>query len=182
MSKASPVLSECDLQENDLHMLIGKKLKTFFHIRQNLIFFEVPVGESRADILCVQPPMPYETVLPAGIHLFEVKMKKDKDRQRLERQLCNYTSIVDYVWLIGVDKPMDADPEKTGILVFDTGKCRISVAKEARSNNPDVDICMRQELLKRLAKDLKNKYDHVCEMARTNHRSKTSRVMIQQKL
>jgi hypothetical protein len=177
-----PAMPECDLMENDLHMLIGRKLKAFFHIKQNLLFFEVAVGESRADILCVQPPMPYETVLPPGLHLFEVKMRNDKDRQRLKRQLCSYTNTVDYVWLVGVDKLLATDLEKTGVLLFDTRTCRITVTKEARSNNPSVDVCMRQELLKRLAKDLKNKYDHINEMARTNHRSKTNRIMIQQKL
>jgi hypothetical protein len=177
-----PAMPECDLRENDLHMLIGRQLKAFFQIRQNLLFFEVPVGESRADILCVQPPMPYKTVLPPGIHLFEVKMRKDKDQQRLKRQLRNYTNTVDYVWLIGVDKLPATDLEKTGVLLFDTRTCRIEVTKEARSNNPSIDVRMRQELLTRLAKDLKNKYDHVCEMARTNHKSKASRIMIQQKL
>ena len=182
MGEARPAMADCDLRENDIHMLIGRKLKAFFHIRQNLLFFEVPVGESRADILCVQPPMPYETVLPAGIHLFEVKMRKDKNRNRLKRQLCNYTGIADYVWLIGVDKLPSADLEKTGIILFDTRTCQVTVSKEAGSNGAAIDVRMRQELLKRLAKDLKNKYDHICEMARTNHRSKTNRIMIQQKL
>ena len=163
-------------------MFIGRQLKAFFHIRQNLLFFEVAVGESRADILCVQPPMPYETVLPAGIHIFEVKLRKDKDRQRLKRQLCNYSSTVDYVWVIGVDKVIETDLESAGVILFDAGRCRIRVVKEAQANNPLADIRNRQELLARLAKDLKNKYDHICEMARTNHRPKTNRIMIQQKL
>ena len=175
-------MPDCDLRENDLQMLIGRQLKAFFRIRQNLLFFEVPVGNSRADILCVQPPMPYETVLPPGIHLFEVKMRKDKDMRRLKRQIQSYTSIVDYVWLIGVNKVMEIEHENTGILLFNTSNCRIDVHKEARSNNTKIDMLLRQELLRRIAKDLKNKYDHVCEMARTNHRSKTNRIMIQQKL
>jgi hypothetical protein len=182
MGEAMPALPECDLQENDLHMLIGRQLKSFFRIRQNLLFFEVPVGESRADILCIQPPMPYETVLPAGIHLFEVKMRNDKDRRRLKKQIRDYAGIVDYVWLIGVNKVMEIEHEHTGILLFNTSNCRIAVQKEARSNNSRINVNLRQELLRRIAKDLKNKYDHVCEMARTNHRSKTNRIMIQQKL
>jgi len=116
MGEAKPAMGECDLRENDIHMLIGRKLKAFFHIRQNLLFFEVAVGETRAGILCVQPPMPYETVLPPGIHLFEVKMRKDKDRSRLKRQLRDDASTVDYVWLIGVDKVIEADLEPAGIL------------------------------------------------------------------
>lgn len=163
-------------------MLIARQIKSFFHMTQNLIFFEIPICESRADLLYVQPPMPYETTLKPGIHLFEVKMPKDLDRQRLRRQLRSYTGIVDYVWLIGVDKVLESDPEQTGIISFNSDRCRITVIKNAKSNDPGLDVLLRQELLNRLAKDLRNKYDHVCDMARTNHRSKASRVMIQQKL
>jgi hypothetical protein len=173
---------EYNLRENDLQMLVAKRLKAAFSMDPGLLFYEVPIRGSRADILCVQPPMPYETVLRSGIHVFEVKMKADKDRWRLKAQLRNYETAVDYVWLVGVNKIVETENVRAGLLLFDTKRCGIEISREARSTNGTADVGIRQELLTMLAKDLKDKYVHVCDMARTNRKARTNRIMIQRKL
>ncbi len=182
MKKPGREPMEYNLRENDLHLLVAKKLKAAFHITPNLLFYEVPIGGSRADILCVQPPMPYETVLRPGVHVFEVKMNGDKDSWRLKAQLRNYATAADYVWLVGVNKQVETENERAGLLLFDTKRCGIEISREALLNNGTTDVAMRQELLAGIALDLKKRYNHVCDMARTNHKARTKKIMMQLKL
>jgi len=170
-----------NLKETDLYFLVGKALKSCFNLPQNTLFFEVPVGASRADIVYVQTPHPYETILPAGIHLFEVKMRWDNDHKRLKKQLDDYVRAVDYVWVVGVNKPIGLYYPTSGSMVFSTCGCRMSVIKMAERNDKYINICERQDLLSRVAYALRKKYRLVEDMARINPVGE-KKILVQEKL
>lgn len=170
-----------NLKETDMYLLIGKALKSAFGLHQSALFFEVPVGESRGDILYVQTPAPYETGLAAGLHLFEVKMRWDNGRKRMTKQLSDYMEAVDYVWVVGVNTVLEPGHENVGVLVFSTNGCAIDVVKGALHNRGRIDLAKRQNLLADVADGLKRKYRMVTEMAWVNPVGE-NRILVQKKL
>lgn len=179
--KEKKVHTRFNLKETDMYFLIGKALKATFGLPQNTLFFEVPIRGSRADILYVQTPNPYDGILGAGIHAFEVKMRWDNDRQRQEKQLRDYMETVDYVWLIGVNTILSSKYDNVGLLAFSTNGCKIETVRHARHNGKLISIPERQSLLTTVASELKNKYRRVEEMAWVNQ-TRESRIVSQEKL
>lgn len=155
------------LKETELHYLVGKGLKTAFGLGQNTLFFEIPVAGSRADILYVQTSQHDGTTLEPGIHVFEVKMRWDSDRQRLEKQLTDYASSADYVWAVGVNKVLNISHERVGVLAFSTLSCGIRVMKQAAPSER-VELARRQDVLSGIAERLRQKYLMVADMAKVN--------------
>ena len=151
-----------NLRETDTYLLIGKALKTSFGLPQDTLFFEVPMGSSRADILHVQTRN--DSLLRPGIHVFEVKMARDSDAQRLRRQLRDYLSCADHVWVVGVNAKPDLRRECVGGMVFSTNGCAIEVVRNS-GHNTHIDRQRRQLLLSDLAGRLRDKYRSVEEMS-----------------
>ncbi|MFH1836377.1 MAG: hypothetical protein ABH851_09335 [Methanobacteriota archaeon] len=166
-ANGSAVSTTMHVKETELHYLVGKSLKTAFSLPQNTLFFEVPVAGSRADILYVQTPAPYETALNPGIHVFEVKMRWDNDKQRLSKQLSDYTSSADYVWVVGVNKIIEPGDENVGVLAFSTLSCKIRTVRPALAGRR-VNLGNRQEILENAAGKLLRKYKLISDMARVN--------------
>ena len=164
-----------------MYFLIGKALKSAFGIPQTGLFFEVPIRESRVDILYVQTPEPYATALGTGIHAFEVKMRWDNDKTRLKKQVTDYCTCADYVWAVGINCLLDKVAENVGVMVFSTNGCSIGVVRPASHNHKRIDIAERQMLLSRLSKTLLKKARNVDEMAYVNQQGEV-RIMIQEKL
>ena len=178
---ASSHSTSFNLKETDLYLLIGKALKSAFGLNQSALFFEVPVGDSRADIVYVQSPAPYETWLPAGLHIFEVKMRWDNGKRRLMKQLDDYLTAVDYVWVIGVNTVLEPGIDNVGVMVFSTNGCNIRVVQPAIHNADTLDIVLRQSLLSAVAEGLKRKYRLISEMAWVNPAGE-NRILVQEKL
>ena len=170
-----------NLKETDMYLLIGKALKAAFGLPQNTLFFEVPIGGSRADILYVQTPNPFDSILGAGIHVFEVKMRWDNDKRRQEKQLRDYMETADYVWLIGVNTILSSKYDNVGLVVFSTNGCTIDVIRPARHNGRLIQMAERQSLLTTVASELKNKYRLVEEMVWVNQVGE-NRILLQEKL
>jgi hypothetical protein len=175
------LLTSFNLKETDMYFLIGKALKVAFGLPQNTLFFEVPVGGSRADIMYVQTPNAFDGPLQAGLHVFEVKMRWDADRQRLRKQLNDYMRAVDYVWVVSVNGIPESRCENAGELVFSTNGCWIEMIRPARHNRETIDLGLRQELLEGVASELRNKQRLVEEMAWVNPAGE-NRVLVQEKL
>lgn len=168
------------LRETDLYFLVGKALKSFFGLGQNLLFFEVPVGGSRADIVYFQEPVSYETVLPAGIHVFEVKMSWDNDGRRMEKQIRDYLGVADYVWLVGVNRVFTPRNENVGVLVFSTGKTGLDVERMPVYDGSGQSPGKRRVFLDGLESVLKRKHESVRSMRFVS--PSMGRLLVQEKL
>lgn len=179
--KSKAVSTLLNLKETELHYLVGKALRVAFGMPQNILFFEVPVGNSRADILYVQSPESIETLLKPGVHVFEVKMRWDNDKQRLYKQLQDYITCSDYVWVVGVNHVLDVECENVGVLVYSTLSSRIRIVRPARRNDDCIDLSGRQGILSTVAHKLRKKYQQVEDMARVNPVGE-NRTLVQQKL
>ena len=170
-----------NLRETDVYYLIAKALKSGLKLSQNTIFFEVPVLESRADIAYVQPPDRNENLLACGIHLFEVKMPSDSSKKRLKKQIRDYMSVAEYVWIIGFNKiPHDVN-ENAGLLIFSSKGCTIKVVRPPKINAKTIDIGLREQLLENMSSSLYRKARLIDEMAWVNSDGERQ-VMIQKKL
>jgi hypothetical protein len=175
------IITSFNLKETDMYLLIGKALKASYGLPQSTLFFEVPVGSSRADIVYVQTPHAYDRFLGAGVHIFEVKMRWDNDRRRLKKQLQDYLEAADYVWVIGVNAILESRQETVGEMVLSTNGCHIDVIRDAKHNTPTIDLGKRQTLLEGIAQELRHKCRQVEEMAWVNQTGE-SRILTQEKL
>ncbi len=169
-----------NLKETEMYYIIGKALKRTFSLPQNELFFEVPVCNSRADILYVQVPEPFDTALAPGVHVFEVKMRWDNDKKRMYKQIDDYMESVDYVWTIGVNHVLSMENVNVGVVAFSTLSCKLKVMRPA-SLSRRVNISKRQSILTDIASKLRKKYKLVADMARVNPIGEC-RILVQEKL
>ena len=168
-------------RETDIYLLIAKNLKTAFCANQDGMFFEVPIGSSRADILYVQTPKKHPTPLSCGVHAFEVKTRFDADTRRLKKQVRDYQRCADYVWVIGADSMFGHIPQNAGIMTYSANLSDLSAIRHPRHNGKSIDIMQRHKLLLELSARLKKKAKSFDEMARVD-RPGESRTMIQKRL
>ena len=175
------ISTSMNLKETEIHYLVGKSLKSAFGLGQNTLFFEIPVAESRADIVYVQTPEKYDTALAPGIHVFEVKMRWDNDKKRFGKQLSDYASSADYVWAVGVNKVLEPANQNVGVIAFSTLSCGVRVMRPAIKNTDTVRVSRRQHVLGDIAERLLRKYRRVSDMARVNPVGER-RILIQEKL
>lgn len=176
-----PLSTSFNLCENDIYFLVGKGLKSSLGLSQNNCFFEVPVGGSRADMVYVQEPKPYETSLSAGVHIFEVKMRWDSDVARLRKQLMDYLAYADYVWVVGVNCIPKTVFDGVGSMVFSTNGCSVGVISPANHCIERVDSRLRQNLLTELSDNVKRRLKCLREMCFVNQLG-GKKILVQKKL
>ena len=133
------------LRETDLHYCIARSIKSFFGFSQAGMYFEVPVAGSRTDFLFYHVPGVHGP--PPGIHAFEVKMGRDGGKKRLRRQLEDYLSAADYVWLVGVNTVIDPGFKNVGFLVYSTSSGEIFLKRHAVHDHARQDPAVRDGLL-----------------------------------
>ena len=144
------------VNEKFLHFFMMEKLRQDYRLKQQMIFREIPIGESVADFVYFNPLHD----MFGELTIFELKMAYDYDAQRLARQIKDYLKVADYVEVIGIgDKILDL-PETVGHKVYDVDKDSgmfFSLHTDIFKKNKEIDWNARLEVIDYIKKITKHK-------------------------